>query len=407
MRDFQNLIGRAGRSGMHTEGMIIFSDSEVFDKWRQRGESWEFNYSVKLLNPNGAESTTSSLLELLSPIAITNDEFLSLTSENLCKLLLSDESAWQLWANEVKRLNPQIAVDVKAVISEIRKRYRLLSTVESYLMANRGTKSFGEFKIAVESLAASTLAFHLASEDLKPSVKTLFTCVADFLQHQEPAIEKQKIYSKTLLGIRNSKAIELWINEAREDLMAIDSNEVWLSRVWELFVQQSDSKFFHTVQPHNLSQQLAAMWLDGCPYKGIYAHAKRKNGSKPWGETRRRKLTEDEIISFCENILGFDCALVLAAVAQFLFGENSINNESAAALTIFQKSLKYGLPNEQTISCYESGFADREIAQHLCSVVRGDGFQGRFFSDAIAVHRDRIKTSLRNYPSYFETVLMA
>jgi len=172
-----------------------------------------------------------------------------------------------------------------------------------------------------------------------------------------------------------------------------------------LFSQQSDDKFFHTIKPVGLSQQLAAMWLEGCPYKGIYAHAERKNGTKPWGKTKRRKLTEDEIMSFCENTLGFDCALVLAAVTQFLFGENGVNAESDAALNVFQKSLKYGLPDEYTTSCYERGFADRAIAQHLCSVVRGDGFQGRFFSAAIDVHRDRINLSLQNFPSYFETVL--
>lgn len=407
VRDFQNLIGRAGRSGMHTEGMIIFSDPEVYDRRQQQSESWKFSSSVALLNPDGAESTTSSLLELLSPIAVGNDQVLSLTADQLCELLLLGEREWSSLANDVVRDNPQIQIDAIALVNEFRRRYRLLSSVESYLMANRGTKSYGDFKIAVEVLATSTLAFHLASEDQKPSVKTLFVRVADFLEQQEPTIEKQAIYSKTLLGIRNAKAIERWVDDAREELLALDSNETWLSRVWDLFAQQSDDKFFHTIEPQGLSQQLAVMWLDGCAYKAIYADAERKNGSKPWGATQRRKLTEDEIMSFCEKTLGFDCALVLAAVAQFLFGENSINNEDAAALTVFQKSLKYGLPDEQTISCYESGFADRVIAQHLFSVVRGDGFQGRFFSTAIATHRARIQASLLIYPSYFETVLAA
>lgn len=407
VRDFQNLIGRAGRSGMHTEGMVIFSDPEVYDRRQQQGKSWKFSSSVALLNPDAAESTTSSLLELLSPIAVGNGQALSLTTEQLCGLLLLDEHEWSSLANDMVRLNPQTQIDARALVSEFRRRYRLLSSVESYLMANRGTKSYEDFKNSVEALATSTLAFHLAPEDQKPSVKTLFVSVADFLEQQEPAIEKQAIYSKTLLGIRNAKAIELWVDKVREELLALDSNEAWLSRTWELFAQQSDDKFFHTIEPRELPQQLAVMWLKGCPYKAIYAHAKRKDGTKPWGESKRRKLTEDEIMSFCENKLGFDCTLVLAAAAQFLFGENSINNDDAAALTVFQKSLKYGLPDEQTISCFESGFPDRVIAQHLFSVVRGDGYQGRFFSKAIAAHSERIKSALLCYPSYFETVLVA
>lgn len=407
VRDFQNLIGRAGRSGMHTEGMVIFSDSEVYDRRQQRGEAWKFSSSVELLNPDNSEITASSLLQLLSPVEVGSGQVLSFTADQICELLLMDEGEWIQLANHVMQSSPEVEIDPKTLAKEFRRRYELLSAVESYLMANRGTMSFIDFKVAVEVLATSTLAFHLAIEDLKPSVKTLFTRVADFIQQQEPIIEMQKAYSKTLLGIRNAKAIELWVNKAREDLLALDSNEAWLSRVWGLFAKQSDDKFFHTIEPLGVSQELAAMWLAGCPYKGIYAHAKRNNASKPYGETRRTKLSEDDIMGFCENTLGFDCALVLAAVAQFLFGENNINSESSAALNVFQKSLKYGLPDEHTISCYESGFADRVIAQHLFSVVRGDGYQGRFFSTAITAHRERIQTALLNYPSYFETVLAA
>lgn len=405
VRDFQNLIGRAGRSGMHTEGMVIFSDSEVYDKRQQRGEAWKFSSSVELLNPSNSENTASSLLQLLSPIEVAPNQVLSLSADQLCELLFLDEHEWPKLANQIKESNPDVNIEVKKLVKEFRSRYALLSSVESYLMANRGTESFIDFKGAVETLATSTLAFHLAADDLKSGVKTLFACVADFIQLQEPGVETQKEYSKTLLGIRSAKAIELWVHESREELLALDTSKAWLSRVWDLFVQQSDDKFFHSIEPFGLSQELAAMWLDGCPYKGIYAHAKRRNASKPYGETRRTKLAEDDIMSFCENTLGFDCALVLAAVAHFLFGESSINTEGTTALNVFQKSLKYGLPDELSISCYERGFADRAIAQHLCSIVRGDGFQGKLFSDAIDTHRDRIKSSLLSFPSYFETVL--
>lgn len=390
---------------MHTEGMVIFSDSHVYDSRRKRDESWKFKASVELLNPDGAESTTSSLLELLSPIDIGNEKVFTLTADQLCELLFVDEREWTTLARNLVQSNPQAGIDENFVAAAFRKRYKLLSAIESYLMANRGTQSLEEFKVTVDSLATSTLAFHLATDEQKIGIKTLFFGVASFLDRQEPMIGKQAAYSKTLLGISDAKAIESWVEIARTDLLALDSNEAWLDRVWGLFQQQSDDKFFHAVEPAPLSRQLALMWLNGCPYKAIYIHAKRENGTKPWGETQRRKLTEDEIMSFCENTLGFDCALVLAAVAQFLFGEGNANDEEKVPLTVFQKSLKYGLPDEHTISCYEIGFTDRVLAQHLCSVVRGDGFQGRFFSAAIVTHRDRILTSLQNYPSYFGTVL--
>jgi len=116
-------------------------------------------------------------------------------------------------------------------------------------------------------------------------------------------------------------------------------------------------------------------------------------------------LSEDEIVDFCESTLGFECSLVLAAVAQFLFGSNGVHEEPAAAMKLFQKALKYGLPDWPTISCYEHGFADRVVAQRLCEAVRGEGFAGKFFAPAIQSHRARIEATLDGYPSYFESVL--
>ena len=406
VRDFQNLIGRAGRSGMHTEGLVIFSDPAAFDKRLQRTESWKFTSSVELLSPSRSESTTSSLLGLLAPFRSSDSRGeLNLAAEALCRLILSDEGAWFEWANEVVRLNPQFKFDAKALGNELRKRRRLIFAIESYLMANRRTGSFAEFKASAESLAASTLAYHLASDELKPAIKALFVSVAEYLEVQEPAAEKQAAYSKTLLGVKSAKAVEQWVNDNRAFLLTLNSNEDWLTMVWSLFAEQSDDKFFHAIEPDSLAIQLAVQWIQGAPYMTLFAHSSAEEGSKPWGAEQRRRLTDDEIVEFCESTLGFECSLVLAAVAQFLFGENSVSDEGAAALTFFQKSLKYGLPDWPSISCYEHGFSDRVIAQRLCDSARTDGFAGQFFAAALESHRDRIEVVLADYPSYFESVL--
>lgn len=406
VRDFQNLVGRAGRSGMHTEGLVIFSDPKVYDKRLQRTESWKFNSSVELLSPDRSENTTSSLLGLLGPLRSSDGKaVLQLTADALCRLFLSDEGMWLPWANEIVRLNPQFKFDAKALVAELRSRRRLIFALESYLMANRGTSSFDEFKSAAEKLATSTLAYHLASDELKPAVRTLFSSVAEYLQQQEPNTEKQATYSKTLLGVKSAKAVEQWVIANHESLLTLDSNENWLAIVWGLFSEQSDDKFFHTLEPKTLAIQLATRWLQGSPYMMLFAHSSDEEGSKPWGAEKRRRLTEDEIVDFCESTLGFECSLVLAAVAQFLFGVRGINDESSAALTLFQKALKYGLPDWPSISCYERGFADRVIAQRLRDAVQAVGFSGSFFGLAIPLHRERIAEVLANYPSYFESVL--
>jgi POLQ-like helicase len=184
----------------------------------------------------------------------------------------------------------------------------------------------------------------------------------------------------------------------------LDSNEKWLAMVWALFSDQSDDKFFHTVDPKSLPIQLASHWLQGNPYQVLFEQSSAEKGTKPWGTKKRRSLTEDEIVDFCESTLGFECSLILAAVAQFLFAENGIHEQGAEALNLFQKALKYGLPDWPSISCYEHGFADRVVAQRLCNVARAKGFVSKFFASALALHPEQIEAALKDYPSYFESV---
>lgn len=246
----------------------------------------------------------------------------------------------------------------------------------------------------------------MATEAVKSEVKNLFSKVAEYLDVNEPNAEKQSAYSKTLLGIKNSKEIEQWVDENRSFLLTIDSNEDWLAMVWSLFEKLSDNKFFHTVAPESLLIQLAMRWVQGLPYSDLFTHSNSEEGTKAWGEKQRRRLTDDDIVVFCESVLGFECSLILAAVAQFLFGDRDVNDDSAAALTLFQKSLKYGLSDWLLISCYEYGFSDRVLVQHLCGVLRAEGLEGKFSASTVDAYREQIKLVLAEYPSYFESVLV-
>ena len=60
VRDFHNLIGRAGRSGMHTEGSVLFADPDVYDRRFTADSTWPA-YKA-LLQVKNSEPCTSSLL---------------------------------------------------------------------------------------------------------------------------------------------------------------------------------------------------------------------------------------------------------------------------------------------------------------------------------------------------------
>ena len=81
------------------------------------------------------------------------------------------------------------------------------------------------------------------------------------------------------------------------------------------------------------------------------------------------------------------------------------SDNAAAPLLLFHKALKYGIPDVLAISCYESGFADRILAQVLRDSLLDDGYTGHMFIQAIEPHREKLAATLSDYPSYFESVL--
>ncbi|WP_171263484.1 DEAD/DEAH box helicase [Acinetobacter silvestris] len=400
VRDFQNLIGRAGRSGMHTEGLIIFSDPSIFDKKNQ--ESYKFNGAVNLLNPENTENITSSLLSIFQPIVITIG-FQTIELEFPDELLLVDSKRCIDWAEtkskEFSNITPEYFLD------DLRRRKNLTTAIESYLMANRGNGDFSTFLLSVITLSESTLAFHLADDLLKSRIINLFTSLAKFIEEKEPIKENHLIFSKTLLGIDSSQAIYTWVHENYDKLINIKNNFDWLTMIWNILLQQIDDPFLHLAIPNHFPINLAKKWIDGESYEELINFSIAKSAKKPYG-SKYRKVKEDDIYNFCENTLGFHGSLIISAVGLFLFGDNfTSDNEQALSLLLFQKSLKYGLPDLQSISCYEFGFSDRFLAQELCDKLLFEGFFEDEFYKATQIYSDTIKKVLLSYPSYFSTIL--
>jgi len=404
VRDFQNLIGRAGRAGVHTEGLIIFSDTRVFDT--RSSESWRFNNTVSLLSPENSEITTSSLLGLLAPFrSVSGANAVFLPPADLCSLLLLGEAEWVAWADVTVATQPHVGVTQELLLKDMQTRRQLLRAVESYLMANRGAAPLTEFKGAAEELATRTLAYHLADDESRTGLRLLFVAVAEYLDRQQPNAGRQAVYAKTLLGVDRAKAVEQWVEDNRADLLALESNEQWITAVWPLLSALSDPRSSDSLQPPTLSFDLAKLWLEGRPYSALFQFSVAQQGTKAWGLTKRAALTDDDIVGFCENTLGFEYGLIVAAVAQFLHGRVDIRADGANALGRFQKALKYGLAESLAISCYDFGFADRIVAQRVADAVAADGFVGDRFGAAVAPHSIAIGLVLNDLPSYFSSVV--
>ena len=175
--------------------------------------------------------------------------------------------------------------------------------------------------------------------------------------------------------------------------------------MWPLLSSLVDDKFLTSIEPAGISMQLARGWMRGDTYRQLFDMAAGAEASKPWGANERRKVTEADVLQFLEGCLGFDCPLVVAAVGQFLFGATGLNDADAEVLNEFQKSLAYGLPSSIAVSIYESGLADRQVAQDVALNIWLTGYEGTDFCAALDEYREVVAVTLSAYPSYFRAVL--
>lgn len=401
VRDFQNLMGRAGRAAMHTEGLVIFADPTVYDR---RGS--QFTDSVNLLSPQHSEETTSSLLGVISPIKSRWGYTIDIAWQDVRRLVFSTKEDMMVWAEGVERVNAGRGYNAKEILKELLLRRKILASVESYLMANRGGEPFTAYRASVERLAQATLAFHLANDAQRDALVGLFTTMADYLEEKEAVPEKQASYAKTLLGIQAAKGVEDWVAERPQEFGEVRSNADWLRVFWPLLVANSDDKFFHAVTPEGFGFELAERWLNGEPYQRLIGLTTERGAKKPVG-TQMHRLAEDDVIKFCETILGFDCSLILAAAIQFFRDGENNDEDVVTSLLAFQKALKYGLPDQLSVSIFEYGFADRVVAQKLAEALRDAGFDGSRFASALEPYRALIDQGLIPFPIYFKELLSA
>ncbi|WP_369962491.1 DEAD/DEAH box helicase [Leifsonia sp. EB34] len=397
-RDFQNLLGRAGRAGMHTEGMVVFGNPSLYDQRFMKSDA--FDAATDLLSSSNMEDIGSSLLETISPLKISATmESIDIPPRLILEFLFADEAAQVQWAEQVALLSRKSSVAAKAIIDAMSSRLKVLETVESHLMAMRGSDDYESFRERARLLSEKTLAFALASESERSVLADLFERIAGRVNAVDPRVDRQAMYARTLLSAVKAKRIFEWVDASGAALADLSSPEEWLAAVWPLFVELCDSKLFRSVEPADVSYRLALSWIAGDSYEALVALSAALAATKPRGKGRQR-LAEEDVISFCQQTLSFECSLVVAAVAMAMGV-----SDGDAPISTFLKSLKYGLPAKLPISIYESGLADRALSIFLVAHLEGGGFRGDHFTDALTTHRYLVTEAVSRAPSFFTVAL--
>lgn len=353
-REFQNLIGRAGRSGYHTEGGIIFTNPKIYDGrhvWLGRDRWWK---TLALLDFTNSEVCISSLMEIIKPFEFENakNDLLQFVARPWAR-----RTEWITWSEES-------GIDVAPLMIEMDSKESTLGAIESYFLS---MLKDDQSLLQIDSflgLARETLAYHLAEDDQKEQLLQVFSAIHRRLQ----AIPKEKYsyFGKTLLGLDQLLFIEAWIDSNIWDLQLCDSSIELLEPCWEIIRKFSNNKTILNMRPEASAVELAKRWCKGESYFELLSYAREKRFTVR-AKTRNYKVTQEHIVDFCAA-LAYDGMLLVGSIADIVEGK-SIDEELLTKTRTLQNQLKLGLSDELHLWLHSKGYADREVCKHVSKVL--------------------------------------
>lgn len=406
VRDFQNLIGRSGRSGMHTEGSILFADPSIYDDRTRMGKGRNNWDRVKtLLSPSNSEDCDSTLLLFFDPF--TNRFRKSVFEFDpfaFAEIYLRGEDAVHNWVGEMLTIHGTRYFTYYDFSSQVEQKINIISAIESYLMANWDPTQEEFDREEVIELARGTLAYYLADEEIKQQIEGLFIFLAGSIVSSIPEAQKRIIFGRTTYGVPDNLAISNWLDEHLDEFEAEQTNLDFFNIIWPLLQQYIKNRRFINCDELDHMKNLTIGWINGSPFYDLYqtlieAGAKLRAGS----QLRNYKI--DQIVDICENGFAYEGTLLLGALIELIVSTDNEGVENiSSTIQLLQKQLKYGLSNQVAVTLYEMGFADRAVSMELSALFEDVQPSRSLVIQALRAQREPVFEILDQYPSYFSHV---
>lgn len=402
-RDFNNLIGRSGRAGMHEEGTIIFANPGIYD---EGSDAWDA--SLELIEPTSTAKTGSSLLDLLVPPKVNRNLKAELEWDfgNLVYELIDSPKDY---FDELHAIKGTLKPYADRLRGHLERKRAAIEAVESFLMNYRPVDEEDiEIVEISKTLANSTYAYSLASEEQRDELENVFGYIAARLEVKAPNSKTQNRYAKNLLGVDFSIEIDKWVNENEFELELCDSTESLFDTVWKLLQPVAENSDLRKLMPADAAKDIAYRWLKGESYHEMM-EALNKKSAYIQHKKKREKITYDTLVSICEKAFSFEFCLYLAAIKESYKshrGDDGLTIKQDGDFDLLLKRLKYGLPSATAIGYFEAGFADRVIAQSLTAIETKFRINSPYDAKRV-IRRHRVVASelLGEMPAYYRSVL--
>ncbi|MCP2080869.1 UNVERIFIED_ORG: superfamily II DNA/RNA helicase [Methylorubrum zatmanii] len=393
VRDFHNLMGRAGRAGMHTEGGIIFASPEVYDE-RTSQLPWKWRTAKELLNSANSEPCNSAILRILDSYVQENSYVSYRLTPDIAQYLVfaSPENIRSVVDAAVQQ---NASINDKEFERFLNERARVIQSIAAYLIAHESPDSGGQLD-DVDRLFASTLADYLADAGGRAALKAIVRSIFIAINEQASSLDRRTLIRKSPLPPAAIIALDVWL-AANVDAVLEAISQGALARFAEaVILRHVTSKVVADVEDKAAIAAAFQMWIAGISFGDIYSELSRRKV-----KIRTSNIKIDDVVALCEGAFGFEASMIAASLADL---SEAVDDNTRKAFGKLQRSLRYGLSEPGEVALYEAGFSDRFIVQAIAEKFGGAATRSRIKA-ICRDEREDISTRLRIFPSYFTEVL--
>lgn len=385
VRNFQNLIGRTGRSGVYTEGNIIVTESTLYDE-RKRGNGYfKWEYAKGLFNGTTIEACGSSILNIVKDyivnykVKLLGPKVVNYICENIY------DNNWvnkflNRFLKEIKEIDGNININYcrREIFEQLCAYKNSLDLIENeliYLFSHHPLAQTVDFLHEISNkLLENTLAFYLATKDEKVLLEQLFNAIVSKIERQVENVQK---YARTMISMVDADKIIEWV----------ESNSINTDKQFAKDLLDSIESLFAEVYPSlNLKKGIAFSWIQGESYE----YMSKNHGIKIY-----------DIEKLCQYTVSYRMSFLVGNIID-LVDDECVNIDT---LQLLQQELRYGVNTRTAVSICEKIFNDRFLAKQMTIIIGNNRVSADEITAVVKSKKEKIILLLKCYPSYFVNVI--
>lgn len=391
IRKLQNLIGRTARSGIHTEGSAIITDTKFFDNRlnRTNGGIYRWNECKRMFEFENAEHCISSILSLVSNIDIDYEvyfdgvelyNYLMANYRNescFTDLKLMITSRYEVYLNTNPNRFKKNKSNIDSKISSIEKT---IESIENYICYIFSSNIELDFREIAKKVTTQTFAFHLANEDKKVMLISLVSLISENVISKMNT-DNLNYLSKSMYGINKTSKILAWLNNNLSFLNEFSILDL-LDEIIGLYYILSNNE---SNVSQNMFKYLVRSWLNGLTYNDMF-------------NTLSDEIDLGKVEYICSNEISYNLSFLIGNIIDGLDYRLEHLNER---LRLLQKMIKYGVSNSKQILIAENLFDERILIRKIERILNDSVIDEYTLRQQSIDKQEEIITLLNDYPDYF------